>query len=249
MTMLNRLSPALALALATLLLLPASPCAAASDADAAGISATGQPTSWIVHMAPYKVTGYGHARFGMGVDEVKALIAADYAASVEGLKDEVAAASGVRTLTITVAELAPGPGTATLNYVFGSTSQRLVAVNVMWRAEGQSTTAQRAALVDAAKVAAAGLSGWKWPLFSSWRGRVLHDGALIVFSGKSAEGSGVEIRLDGVDIDVVAHKKSPTSAVTPAHHVVAPPGPAFLRLAFVADVDHPDAQRIPAGAF
>jgi hypothetical protein len=245
MTMLTRLSPAIVVA--TLMLLPASPRAAAPDGI--DISATGQPTSWIVHMAPYKVTGYGHASFGMGVAEVKALIDTDFAASAAGLKDEVAPGSGVRTLTITVAQLAPGPGTATLNYVFGSTSQRLVGVNVTWRAEGQSTTAQRAALVDAAKAAASGLSGWKWPLFSSWRGRVMPDGALIVFSGRDAEGAGVEVRLDGADIDVMPRKKSPTSAITPAHHVVAPPGPAFLRLAFVADVDHPDAQRIPAGAF
>jgi hypothetical protein len=245
MTMLTRLSPAFVLAIA--LLLPGSPDAAA--ADSIDVSTTGQPTSWIVHMTPYRVTGYGHASFGMSVDEVKTLIGTDFAADAAGLKDEVDPASGVRTLTVTVAQLAPGPGTATLNYVFGTASQRLVAVNVTWRAEGRSTTAQRAELVAAAKTVATGFSGYKWPLFESWRGRVMPDGGLVVFSGKDADGSGVEIRLDGVDIDVMPRKKTPMSEVTPAHHVVAPPGPARLRLAFVADVDHPDAHRIPAGAF
>ena len=72
-------------------------------------------------------------------------------------------------MTIAVPRMAPGPGAATINYVFGATSQRLVAVNVSWLAESPSTPAQRAALVAAASSIAGDVRGYRWaPLAAMW---------------------------------------------------------------------------------
>ena len=241
------LTTCLALALAAALTLPAASFAA--PPTGVDVSFTGQPTSWTVRMTPYSVDGYGDARFGMRVDEVRTLLARDHAASIAGLKDEVEPATHRRTLTLEVPHLAPGPGRATLNYVFNAGDQRLVAVNIYWIAPGLATAAQRLALIDAAKVVTSDLVGYTWPRFSSWRAQVQPRGDLIVFSGRDVQGGGVEVRLDGVDLDIQPRRKNATSAISPLEHRVAPPGPARLRLAFVASNSGTADARIPAGAF
>lgn len=244
MTMTNTKIPTLrALSVAALLGL----CAHASAASIE-ISATGQPRSFIVTGHPARIAGYGHAMFGMRVDEIMAIVATDFPAGVPSLRDEVEQSTRVRTLTLVVPELAPGPCPATINYVFGAASQRLIAVNIAWQFDGQATTAQRQSLVDASRTVGAGFAGSRWPPLRTTRGNVLPGGALIVFSGKDERGAGLEIRLDGVDIDLAPRQKTAAAAVPPEHRI-APPGPARLRVAFVADTDNPDTYRIPEGAF
>ena len=222
-----------------------APAAGAATVD---ISDTGQPRSYLVTGRQARIEGYGHARFGMRVDEIRALVAADFPAATASLKDEVAPVTRNRTLTLVVPDLAPGPCPATINYVFGAASQRLVAVNVAWQFDGAATPAQRLSLVGAARAVGAGFAGAHWPLLQTTRGNVLPGGALIVFSGKDERGAGLEIRLDGVDIDIAPRAgKANTAAAT--EHRVAPPGPARLRVAFAANPDNPDVYRIPAGAF
>jgi hypothetical protein len=223
--------------------------AAAGAPPRVDISLTGQPRSFLVTGRAAQITGYGHAQFGMRVDEIRAMIAVDFPAGLASLKDEVAPATRNHTLTLVLPELVPGPCPATINYVFGATSQRLIAVNVAWQVDGQATTMQRLSLVEAAKAVGAGFAGSRWPLLQTTRGNVLPDGALIVFSGKDERGAGLEIRLDGVDIDLAPRQKSATTAAAPQEHRVAPPGPARLRVAFVANTDNPDVYRIPDGAF
>ena len=236
---------ALVLALTTGLL----PVIASSVPLTIEISRTGQPTTYLVEGRPYRVTGYGQATFGMGVEQVKAVVATDFPAGAASLKDEIVPGAGTRALTLVVPELAPGPGPATLTYVFGASSRKLIAINIDWRAEGQSTTAQRAALVEAAKAVGSGMAGWRWPVLATTRGAVLAGNTLIVFAGKDAQHGGVEIRVDGVDFDLEARAKTATSAATPPEHRVSPPGPARLHVAFVANTDNPDVYRIPEGAF
>lgn len=233
-----------ALCLAALL----GPCA---HAPAAGIdiSATGQPRSFIVTGHPARIAGYGHATFGMRADEIMAMIATDFPADAPSLRDEVEPSTRTRTLTLVVPELAPGPCPATINYVFGAASRRLIAVNIAWQFDGLATTAQRQSLVGAASSVGAGFAGSRWPPLQTTRGNVLPDGALIVFSGKDERGAGLEIRLDGVDIDLAPRRKTADAAAAPQEHRIAPPGPARLRVAFVADTDNPDTYRIPEGAF
>jgi hypothetical protein len=235
-----------ALALAAWLLL-AGPSTAAPAATAPVLSPTARPTAWDVHFIPYRVAGYGHATFGMTLAEVKALIAHDFPEGLAGLKDAVDVVSGMRTLTIVVPKLAPGPGAATMTYVFGNASQRLAAVNVYWIAEGQATAAQRADLVGAASTVVSALAGWKWG--ASWLGRVIGANELVVFSGRDIDGGGVEVRLDGVDLDIQPLPATASAPLPPLVHRPTAPGPARLRLSFVSDTRHPDVYRIPAGAF
>ena len=218
---------------------------AAPPAATVLVSPTGRPQSFDVHFVPYKVAGYGNATFGMTPGQVRALIAHDYPAGLASLKEGSDITSGLRTLTIVVPALAPGPGPATITYVFGNGSQRLAAVNAYWIATGQATAGQRAALVAAGAAVVSGLAGWKWD--GAWLGRVIGPNELVVFSGRDVSGGAVEVRLDGVDLDV--QTAATAAPLTPLVHRPAAPGPARLRLSFVSDNQHPDVYRIPAGAF
>ncbi|BCO25876.1 hypothetical protein MIZ03_0755 [Rhodoferax lithotrophicus] len=208
------------------------------------LSMTGQPQSYSLHAGAYKVMGYGNAHFGMSVDEVKVLITQDYSHTLGSLKDEIDPAQKTRVLTMVVPELVPGPGPATISYVFGATSKRLIAVNVYWLVTGMATDAQQAQLTEAARVLAADLVGYRWPIFTVARGHVLAPGVLLVFAGKDAVGGGIEVRLNGVAYTLEARQASVASVATP-ETLVVPRGPAQLRFSMVANVDKPDIETLP----
>lgn len=205
----------------------------------AEISLTAQPQQWVVQFKPYLTNGYGNARFGMSQQEVRTIIGQDYPLAMPSLKDTLYEVNKTPLLSLVVNELAPGPGPATITYVFGARSQKLIAVNVYWRVPGVTSTAQQQQLIEAASTVAAGLLAYRWPLLEVSRGIVPTPGVLLVFSGKDFAGGGVEVRLNGVGVDI---EKPNTVAQSPAarEHRPAPPGPAQLHLSFVANIEHPD---------
>lgn len=218
------------------LVMPPDACAQQQFSE---ISLTAQPTKWDIQGLPSLINGYGNARFGMNEEQVRSIIATDYPLALPGLKTELYAANHTPVMSIVVNELAPGPGPATVTYVFGASSRELIAVNVYWLATGIASLAQQQLLTEAASVVTADLLGYRWPMLQVSRGIVPIPGVLLVFSGKDFAGGGVEVRLSGVGMDIEVPNTVAGSAAARQHRV-APPGPAQLHLAFVADVEHPD---------
>ena len=218
--------------------------AVCADANGDEISLTGQPRSWDVQGVPFENPGFQGARWGMSMDEVKAVIAAAMPDALATAKVQVDAAARTTALAVTVPALAPGPGPAEVSYVFGAASKRLIAVHQTWTLPGNPDDAQRAALLRAATTLASDLVGYQWPDFATTRGRVTAPGEVIVFAGRDFKGGGVEIRVGGVPLDVEL-----PGAVRKVAHRPAPSGPAHLRKSLVANIDHPDIYTIPPGAF
>jgi hypothetical protein len=227
----------LALALALALLAGAIPVAA--QQNSVELSFTGQPRSYAIKGRPYEVTGYGSARLGMSVDAVRTVIAADYPEAQNTLAEQASPAGGTRALTVLVPKLQPGPGPATITYVFGANSKRLIAINVYWLSSERATPAEHATLTAAAASLASGFVSYQWPPLATARGHVLAPGVLVVFAGRDDAGRGVEIRLDGVPYQLEQRTKASGAAATPTLYIPAP-GPAQLRLSLVANVDQPD---------
>ena len=219
---------------------------AAAGAAAGGeeISQTGQPHSWDVRGAPFENPGFHGARWGMTMDEVKAVVAASWPDALATARLRFDDAARTTALAITVPTLAPGPGPAEISYVFGAASKRLVAVHQTWTIPGNPGDVQRAALLRDATALAAELVGYQWPDFATTRGRVTAPGELILFAGRDFHGGGVEIRVGGVPLDVEL-----PGAVRKVAHRAAPAGPAHLRKSLVASIEHPDIYTIPPGAF
>lgn len=226
------------------------PAMAQSETPATGVtfSTTGQPRAWLLEPGAYEVKGHGRIQLGMTLAQVKAQLGKDHPQAISTWKQVLDPITRTTGGTITVPHMAPGPGPANLSYIFGATSQRLVAINVYWAFPPTATQVQRDALVTAAAELTGGFMGWQWPVLSISRGLVSGPGTVVVFAARDDAGAGVEVRLDGVDFDVVLpNKQAGQPLQVERRH--APPGPAQLRLAFVANVARPDVYRIPEGAF
>ncbi|BDT68279.1 hypothetical protein os1_24610 [Comamonadaceae bacterium OS-1] len=203
------------------------------------ISLTAQPKKWVINGILSSVNGYGNAHFGMNSEQVLQVIGSDYPQALPSLKSDTHLSQQTPTMTIVVNELSPGPGPATITYVFGASSHKLIAVNVYWVVTGVAIPEQQQQLIEAASTVTAGLLGYRWPLLAVSRGIVPVPGVLLVFSGKDFAGGGAEVRLNGVGVDI---EKPNTAAHSPEarEHRLAPPGPAQLHLSFVANIEHPD---------
>jgi hypothetical protein len=228
--------------LACVLAWPVAAMCAEANGDA--ISLTGQPRSWDVQGKPFENEGFNGARWGMSMDEVKAVIAASMPDALATARVQFDDAARTTALAITVPVLAPGPGPAEISYVFGAAGKRLVAVHQTWTIPGNPGAVQRAGMLRATTTLAGELVGYQWPDFATTRGRVTAPGELILFAGRDFHGGGVEIRVGGVALDVEL-----PGAVRSQVHRAAPAGPAHLRKSLVASIDHPDIYTIPPGAF
>lgn len=207
------------------------------------LSRTGAPSSWDIRGEPYVNQGYGNARWGMTREQVRAVLARDYPQALANLREEDDPVTRTSAMALVLPALAPGPGPATISYVFGAANGTLVAVHLVWSVEGNPAPAQRQQVLQGATALAGELVGYQWPPFSTTRGLLQGPGAMILFAGRDPQGSAVEIRVEGMALAV----EQPYGK--PPQQRPAPAGPARLRQSFVASVDQADIYKIPAGAF
>jgi len=193
------------------------------------LSLTGQPRSWRVREHPYRCKGYGRARWGMEIEKVMEIIAADHPEHFFALQHRRDTLSGDLLLELAVPALPPGPGPARIRYVFSAATGRLVETHLHWVSGGDPSHEQRLPLVQAATRLAGDLMSYRWSGLRTTRGAVCGPGALLLFAGSDEDGSSVEISLDGVAFDV----ERPDTPGRPEHRP-APPGPAALRASFRA---------------
>lgn len=218
--------------------------AAQAQDGALELSPSGQPRSWDIHDQPFANPGYGAARWGMRIDEVRRVLAASWPDAVSAARLQRNELTRTQALAIQVPGLAPGPGPAEISYVFGAKSGGLIAVHLTWTVAGNPNEAERAPLMRAATQLASELVGYQWQDFATTRGVVAGPGELILFSGRDDKGGGVEVRVGGMPFEVEVG-----GAARRRERRAAPAGPAVLRQSFVASVDRPDVFSIPAGAF
>jgi len=79
----------------------------------------------------YEVTGFRDVRFGMTEAEVRAAVKKSFAAPDADIKTSTNPTEGTSLLVVRVGSLDPGPGPATLTYIFGNKSKKLIQVNVI----------------------------------------------------------------------------------------------------------------------
>jgi len=185
-----------------------------------------------VQTPSFRVEGYGRLRFGMDAEQIRSLLMLDFPRANPVLIDRIDAVSRSRVLTLELPALDPGPGAATISCVFGATSQRLIAVNVIWLAVGKASQAQETLLINASAKLAKTYAAQPWPLFNTTYGTVVAPGTSVVFTGHDDAGGAVEIKLQGV--------------TTPFGSAL---GPSSLRLTLVANSIRPDIYRLAEGSF
>ena len=180
----------------------------------------------------FRLEGYGRLRFGMDAEQIKALLRSDFPQANPTLIDRIDTVSRSRVLTLELPALDPGPGVATISCVFGATSQRLIAVNVIWLAAGKASQTQETLWINAAAQLAKTYAAQPWPLFGTTYGTVVAPGVSVVFTGHDEAVGAAEIKLQGI---------------TTASGSFS--GPFSLRLTLVANASQPDIYRLAADSF
>ena len=185
----------------------------------------------------HRVVGFRSAHFGMDAAQVRSAIAQDFKPASDSMSMLKNPAENTEVLLLRVAELEPGPGPASISYIFGAKSRRLMHVNVVWKTgETPSDEARN-------KIAAAGMQLTNYFQDLSWKPGASASGlpnggnGLVLFVGLDPNNAGVEVRVSGV-------------ATSGAESVASKPeGAAQLVLSYVADIKNPDIATIKPGAF
>ena len=212
------------------------------------VSPTGQPEQFIFGFEPPSIEGFDGVTFGMSMEEVEQKAAELYpGAELAWLEDRV---KQTNMLHVTLESLSPvrgtrGVGPATITYVFGSQSQRLIAINLNWYlgAERGATLEERASVLALGTMYVAELLRYAWGSGMAVRGIVTGPNDVVLFAGRDLEGRGVEVVAEGVPLDVMILPEG-IEEYRPIET-----GPVRLRIAFAAQPEDPDVFAIPPGAF
>lgn len=183
------------------------------------------------------VDGYRSARFGMTEAEVKKAIKADF--SVDDPTRTVNGTQRTTALVVSGKSLIPDTPPATITYILGATTAKLIQVNIVWGGTG-GVDAKQIAFIANALLAYFQEKG-SYAKDSVAVNQNLQDGSVLVFRGADAQGRAVVVHLVPV-IDPAAARKADKDKPLELKK-------AALRLSYVANPAKPDVFRIEKGRF
>ena len=205
---------------------------------ASNVAPAGEPAA--APGAAYAINGFRTATFGMSEAEVKAAIARDLGIAADKIATESNPLQRTTALVVRTS-LPPGPGEATVSYLFGATSHTLIHVNVIWATAAAPTASDRAA------IAAAGLQLSNYFRTQPWdpktpvrAGLVGNGSGLLMFDATDAKGGNVQVEADNIPLSRNVNGKTQSND---------PKGAAMLHVSYAKDAAHPDVFAIKPGAF
>jgi hypothetical protein len=189
----------------------------------------------------YKVTGFRSATFGMTDAEVRAAIQKDFGVKPDAIKQTANAIERTTALVAAVPTLDPGPGPATVIYILGYQSKKLIQVNVVWARDPKAEKA------DTGPYMVAGLQLVNYFNEFSWHdGRVslgipVGPSTLLLFGAEDDKTGAVQVIADGVTIE-----RKGEGRVEAGRQAA---GQISLRVSYIANRTTPDIFRLERGRF
>jgi hypothetical protein len=182
-----------------------------------------------------KIEGFRSAHFGMTEADTRKAIEADFKLSGATVRAGDNPVQHTHVLAITMPDLVPDSGKATVEYVFGYKSQRLIEVHLTWSTAIDPVNKPNT-LLQAGETLQGYFQGETFPAGQTAVNAVRPDGSVILFRGTDAAGHAVVLILAG--------------AVRPgANEHQAQMTPSVLTLAYAADPTHPDVFQLQKGTF
>jgi hypothetical protein len=171
--------------------------ALASTLPASATTPTGPAAS---ARAAHQVTGFRSAYFGMTPEQVMASVKRDFPASADAAEQIKADTGALRAIAIRVAVMEPGPGPATVTYIF---DDKLVLshVNVVWMTGPAPTPSERAQIADGGVRLTAYFTKLSWPAGRTTSVAAPDASYAIMFAGVDANGASVEVKASGIKIE------------------------------------------------
>lgn len=183
------------------------------------------------------ITGFRSARFGMAPDEVRAAIVQDFGVPEDAIEEILNLEQGTTVLAVVVPSLSPGPGPASIFYIFGATSGKLDYINVIWTTSETPTDLERERIAVAGLQLAYYFDNLHWKPDGRVSGVSLDPGEVLTFAGVDPKDSGVQVIITGVPMTDAEGNPVELS------------GPATLQISYSARFGAPDVSTIEPGAF
>lgn len=197
-------------------------------------------TAWAVAQPannPHAITGFRSAQFGMDAPQVQAAIAHDFKPAPDAISVLENPTERTQVIVLRLAALEPGPGPASVSYILGATSKRLIHVNVVWKTDGTPPDDTRNKMAAAGVMLANYFRNLAWKPGTTTSGVADGGKGVVLFAGVDPKQAAVEVRVSGV-------------ATTAIEGVAAQPeGAAQLLLSYISDIQKPDVAVIKAGTF
>jgi hypothetical protein len=189
----------------------------------------------------YEVIGFRDARFGMTEAEVRAVVTKTLGVKAADMKVTPNPTEGTSLLVVRVESLDPGPGPATITYIFGHKSKKLAQVNVVWGEEGASNSPDANAIIGAGTRLERYFQGFSWRKDTTRVGIPVGENTVVLFAGEDEKKGAVRLVVDGIKYQLNREGSQTTSP--------DPKGAAKLIINYIADRDNPDIATIERGKF
>lgn len=180
------------------------------------------------------IDGFRTAKFGMSEAQVRSAASADFklpAASITATQNQLQRTS---VLSVQVPNLVPQGGIATVSYVFGYQSHKLIQVNIIWSPEIDPKTTPTM-LYQNGETLQQYFAGEGFPANRS-TGNIATPNGVLLFRATDSTGNAVLLILSGT---LTKNQKDNTTALNPT----------TLTLAYAADAMHPDVFQLTKGSF
>lgn len=189
----------------------------------------------------YEVTGFRDLRFGMTEAEVRAAVKKSFAVSDTDIKTSTNPTEGTSLLVVRVDSLDPGPGPATLTYIFGNKSKKLIQVNVIWGEDAPNHPTDANAIIGAGTRLERYFQGFSWRKDTTRVGVPVGENTVVLFAGEDERKGAVRLVADGIKYQLNREGNQTTSP--------DPKGSPKLVINYIADRDNPDIAKIEPGKF
>jgi hypothetical protein len=189
----------------------------------------------------YEVTGFRDARFGMTEPEVRAAVKKSLAVKDADIKTAANPTEGTTLLVARVDSLDPGPGPATITYIFGNKSKKLIQVNVAWGEDAPDKATDANAIIGAGTRLERYFQGFSWRKDTTRVGVPVGENTVVLFAGEDEKKGAVRLVVDGIKYQMNREGNQTTSP--------DPKGPPKLVINYIADRENPDVAKIEPGKF
>ena len=180
------------------------------------------------------IDGFRAAKFGMTEDQVRGAVQSDFKVSSGAITATENQLQRTSVLTVQVPNLVPQGGTATVSYVFGYQSHKLMQVNIVWSPEIDPKTTPMMLYQDGESLQQY-FASEGFPANRS-TGNIATSNGVLLFRATDTGGNAVLLILSGT---ISKNPKDSSTALSPT----------TLTLAYAADALHPDVFQLAKGSF
>jgi len=189
----------------------------------------------------YEVTGFRDARFGMTEADVRAVVKKSFAVKDADIKTGANPTEGTTLLIARVDSLDPGPGPATVTYIFGNKSKKLIQVNVVWGEDAPNNSSDANAIIGAGTRLERYFQGFGWRKDTTRVGVPVGENTVVLFAGEDEKKGAVRLVVDGIKYQVNREGNETTSP--------DPKRAPKLVINYICDRENPDVAKIEPGKF